>query len=275
MSIMWADDIDTDLDTAEYDDSEGELLDAESDYDESRSAAARRRRMAQQRRVALATRRRQAMARRRPGMAVAQPSPQQRTVAAIRNLDLETKVTEDTHRSAIIAQNKRMSRSEYAAVVGAATNQFIESFDAPDNPYFRAALRFSPLLLLSPARRSSGVESIIRDPRFIGGAAVAAIVFAGDARDRSGRSAQIEILGPNHLVVQETDTFVAEVKDKSGKVVQADVIWESSRPDVATIDPTGVVSALSPDTTVITAKAGDITRRVRLRVSPANGGGIG
>ena len=273
MSLMWLDD--TDMESAEYDDAEAEAYDdSESEYgDDSRTTAARRRRQqAQQRRVTLA-RRRQAMSRARalpparPGTAVAPVAAQRQTVAAIRNLDLETKVQEDNVRTALAAQNKRMSRSEYAAVVGAATNQFIESFDAPDNPFFKAGLRFAPLLLLSPQKRGTGFESVVRDPRVIGLAAVAAITFAGDQRNRGSQASDINIQASAELdVASGADTFFADVVDSRGRVVAGNVTWASGNPAIASIDANGNVTPLSEGTVAITATFDGIVRRIRVRV---------
>jgi Bacterial Ig-like domain (group 2) len=279
---------DAELEWAEYDEGDGELYgelydDSESDDSEESRAAARRRRQAQQRRVANA-RRRQATARsrakpatKRPGKAVTRPAPQGRpapqrkTAAAIRNLDLETKVQDDRLRAAIAAQGKRMSRSEYAAVVGVATNQFIESFDAPDNPYFRAGLRLAPVMLLSPQKRGNGVEAFARDPRAQAVAVVAAITFAGAQRKRGSEAQHIEIHGPGQLArSKKTDLFFADVKDGHGRLMSnKQVTWRSGDTSIATIDPTGKIEAGGTDgTTLITASVDDIVQRQPVTVGP-------
>jgi uncharacterized protein YjdB len=270
MSLMWLDDLD--VESAEYDDSESPFDDA-AESDDSESRDARRRRQAQQRRVALA-RRRQAMARSRampgparPGAALAPVPAQRQTVAAIRELDLETKVGEDKLRAAITAQRKRMTRSEYAAVLGAVTNQAIESFDGPDNPYLKAGLRFAPLLLLSPQKQGSGVDAFVRDPRVVGAGLVLGITFAADTRNRFTKAQDISILASAELEEGENDVFFAEVTDGRGRPVATEVTWSSSDPSVASIDAkSGAVVALRPSTVTISASAGGITRRVRLKV---------
>ncbi len=267
---------DAELEWAEYDEGDGELYDdSESDDSEESRAAARRKRQAQQRRVANA-RRRQATARSRakpktprPGKAVTRPAPQRKAAAAIRNLDLETKVQDDRLRAAITAQGKRMSRAEYASVVGAATNQFMESFDGPDNPYLKAGLRFAPLLLLSPQKRGTGFESVVRDPRVIGAAAVAAITFAGDSRKRGSEAQGIGIQSSAELTAEDKDMFFAEVTDGRGRAISKRVTWRSENPTVATINPeTGDVEAKTPGTAILTATVDNIVRQVRLKVNP-------
>ncbi len=288
-SSVWLDDVG--LDAAEYDDSEaGELYDDseyddseydDSEYDDSeyddesrKSRAAVRRAAMRRRRIAVARRRRDQMRGARRGR---RPVPRAATpraaVKAIRNLDLDTKVQEDKFRTATAAMSRRMSRSEYAAVSGAAINQFIESFDAPDNAYFRAALRFSPLLLLQPQSRGKGFEGFVKDPRVVGGAAVAAITVIGENRGRLNAASSIDVLAANEIQAGQSDRFVADVFDRSGKLLDKDVTWSSDDTSVAEIDSaTGKVTAKAAGTAVITAKFGDVRRRTRLTVSPAASG---
>jgi hypothetical protein len=270
MNTTWLEE--AEMEAAEYDDSEGGELYDESDledYGEESRAAAARRRQAQRRRVALA-RRRQALARARsaararPGAMPARPS----AATAIRTLDLETKVQEDSFRNAISMHNRRMSRAEYVAVAGAATNQFIESFDEPDNPYFRAGLRFAPLLFLMPQKRGTGFGGFVKDPRVIGLAAVAAITFAGENRGRFVSRRAINVLSTDTLSKGTEDRFAAEVVDEHGRVLSRTVTWRSDDAEVADIDPaTGKVTAKKPGTAIITASFDGFDRGVRLKVT--------
>lgn len=270
---------DTDMEFAEYDGGEsGELWDDtdSEDYDAESRSSERQRRARQQRIVQARRRQAQARARARAGTRAASPvvpapaTPQQ-AVAAIRNLDLDTKVQEDNFRRATSTQNKRMSRSEYAAVAGAATTQFIESFHTPDNPYAKAALRFAPLLLLSPQRKGTGLEGFLKDPRVIGGIAVLGITVVGETRNRSAVARQIDVLSASELAQGEHDVFVADVLDGRGTLLVSPVSWTSSDPNVASIDSDGRVTAKAAGAVVITAKADGIVRRVRLKVTPAAG----
>jgi hypothetical protein len=188
------------------------------------------------------------------------------TAAAIRTVDLESKVAEDGLRQELTAQRKRMSRSEYAAVAGLAVNQFMESFDQPENAYARAALRFAPLLLLSPQTRGSGIERFVYDPRVIGGAAVLGITFFGQQRNE----ARLELAGTQELAVGAKPVqFAAQVLSTRGEVLSGRAIrWESSDPAVATVDPaTGEVTAKKPGAVFITARADGVpTARTQLVV---------
>ena len=283
MSTTWFDDVD--VDTEAYDDGEAVATDGlgdGEDYDEAsretrarRAAAARARR----RRALLARenrRRAQMQARARAGDPTRRgstaPVPPQ-AAAAIRTLDLQSKVQEDTFRSALAAQAKRMNRADYAAVAGAATNQFIESFDAPDNAFARAALRFAPLLLLSPPKRGTGLESVLKDPRFVGAVAVGGITFLGENRGQFNRAARVDVLSSSELSVGDQDVFVADVFNRRGDLLpSAGVSWRSDDTNVAEIDQTtGKVTAKGPGTAVITVTSDGAVRRVRLRVTPAAG----
>lgn len=261
-SSAWLDDIG--YEAAEYDDSEAaEYDDSESEDAESRASDARRRRA---QRVAVAQRRAQARAAMRGRPPVPRPTTPRAAVSAIRSLDLETKVQEDRFRTGMAAASKRMSRSEYAAVAGAAVNQFIESFQAPDNPFFRAALRFSPLLLLSPQSRGTGVEGFARDPRVVGGATVAAITLLGENRNRFSQAATIDVLAPSQLTTGQTDRFAADVFDRAGRPVPGEVTWSSDNTSVVSIDSkTGVVTVGdTPGTAIVTAELGTARRRIRV-----------
>jgi hypothetical protein len=168
-----------------------------------------------------------------------------------------------------------MSRAEYAAVAGAAVNQFIESFDAPDNPYAKAALRFSPLLLLAPQRKGSGFEGLIKDPRVIGGAAVAALVLLGENRNQFRKAREIKIYPPSPSVKKtETITLIGDVLDARGNRLPDDkVAWKSNDTTLANVDAvTGTVTPVSTITTtpakvMIIATSGDILERVELTIT--------
>ncbi len=253
---------DLDTEAAEYADGEEYEAFGESEddlefepeaYDDSEDEESRRRR-ARARRIAAARRRqaelrgraraRSTASRGRPVPARRSPTPAARSAsAAIRAVDLESKVADDSLRQELNTQRKRMSRSEYAAVAGLAVNQFIESFDQPENTYAKAALRFAPLLLLSPQQRGSGVQRFATDPRVIGGAAVFGIAFLGERRNAAG----LDVAGAGTLAQGAKTTFAAQVLSPRGEVLAGrDVIWESSDPTIATVDPrTGEITANS------------------------------
>ena len=272
MSIMLPD---TDVESTEYEESEsGELQEESETWDEEPRSAAERRRRARQRRIALANRRREqararSMTRPRP---VPAPTPargvQQQTAAAIRTLDLETKVQEDAFRAAIAAANRRTTRSEYAVAAGVAANQVVETFDELGNPLLKAAIRFAPLLALSPQRKQNGFGAFITDPRWATAAVVGGILVVGENRKRFTSARQISVLGPSDLAAGSDDLFVAEVTDIRGQVVDTPVSWESSNSDVAAIDKaSGKVTGKAAGVVVITATADGARRLVRLKIT--------
>jgi len=166
-----------------------------------------------------------------------------------------------------------MNASEYAAVAGAAVNQFIETFDSPTDAYARAALRFSPMLL-SPRRAAPGVEGLITDPRLVGAVVVAGIVVVAENRNRIGAARHIHVVGPRELQQGRAGTFVADVVDGRGAILPNETVtWQSSNPAVAEIGwETGVATAKTPGPVVISAHAGRLVRRVILNVGRSRRG---
>lgn len=271
---------DSDMDFEDYDDSAGEDFEYEGeDYDaESRQTdRARRDRLARQRRRIGAARRRLALQSRTysPRVAMYRPStsvratPQQ-AVSAIRNLDLESKVQEDTFRRALSNRDRRMNRSEYSSVLSAASSQYLESFDKPKNQLVRAVVRFAPLLMLSPQRRGNGFGGLVKDPRTIGGLLVFGIAAAGTYRDGFWPSTrQIVADRPKELASGGNDKFVATVVERNGRIVpNAKLEWDSKYKEVATIDNDGNVAGHKPGNAVIVAKVdGVVVQEFRLKVN--------
>lgn len=260
-----------DMDAEEWGNDED--FEAYGDPDEASNDDRRRRRVqAQQRRAELAQRRRaqsraRVPARRQPSPAVAQRATQ----SAIRTLDLENKVAQDSFRGASAAADKRMSRAEYSAVASAAVNQFIETFNTPQNDIGRAALRFAPLLLLAPQHRRKGIEGWITDPRVIGLAAVGTIVTIGELRKKGDNGNQITISGPAQLTVGQEATFNADVRDGNNNVVDnVAVTWTVEPATVASVNPASgaftTVSALAPGNATITARSDKLLDRFQLTV---------
>lgn len=263
MSTMWTEDLDLD---AEYDDDvldddwdgeDADDLDWEDesylDGEDAESRASRRRR-ARSRRIAMA-RRRQALARSRAqtrfrtqGRVVSRPRPSPApvrrpasAVAAIRSVDLEAKVADDGLRRELAAQRNRMNRSDYTAVAGLAVNQFMDSFDQPQNAYLRALLRAAPLMLLSPQRRGDGFGAFVTDPRVIGGAAAVGIAFLGEQRDKG----MLDAAAPTTELAKGTTTHVlGQVVAANGTPVPGPTVqWDTSDSSIATVDSKGVVTA--------------------------------
>src|SRR5262249_23583291 len=160
--------------------------DTEADYAEATSERARQQQAARRRRIAAEVARRQrqrARLRARPSVTVRRgPTPRQ-AVTAIRNVDLEARVREDALRRDMAAHARSAERAGYVTVASVAVNQFFASFPrAITNPLLKAGLNFAPLLLLAPQKHGSGVGALIRDPRVVGGAAVAGLLAVQHVR---------------------------------------------------------------------------------------------
>jgi hypothetical protein len=243
MSETWPDAIDTE----EYDDiGEGiyDSEDAEADNEEfgeeSRSARRRRERQRQivaernrnrqlqQRRQRLAEQRQQRIAPRQ-GQAPAAEAGRRQATAPVRSLDLETSVRLDALRRAVEESNRRANRATWAAVAGTTVDQGLDSFSANvTNQYVRAGARFAPLLLLSPAKKRSGVEGLLTDPRLIGAASILGITllhgFTGSAHTVTIDDPPSDELGMN-------GTFDATAKDRLGNALSnAKFEWNSDKP---------------------------------------------
>jgi uncharacterized protein YjdB len=79
----------------------------------------------------------------------------------------------------------------------------------------------------------------------------------------------VTITGARPLKVGDTLALRAEAKDSRGRVLSdRAAAWESSRPDVATVDSTGVVVAGAPGSVEITASADGKSGSVRVTVLP-------
>jgi hypothetical protein len=166
-------------------------------------------------------------------------------------VDLEAKVAEDSLRRDLAALRSRSIRSEYAAVAGAAVNQLMESFQPTDNAYAKAALRFAPLLLLSPQRRGRGTLAFVTDPRVIGGAAVFGLTFFGERRGK----ASVAVVAPPQLASGGSARFVAQVLSDKGEAVPGRTVkWDTSDHTMATVDDQGNVTGGNPGGVFIIAK---------------------
>ncbi|WP_433379083.1 hypothetical protein ACQPZX_12850 [Actinoplanes sp. CA-142083] len=237
-------------------DSEAEDFDSEADYDgeDTRSDAARRRRA---RRVLL-ERQRLAQRRRLP-QPVTRPGPPtaRATVAAIRNLDLKTKVGEDELRQSLEAANRRARMAGYVTATSVAVDQALDTFadDLDGHDLVRSLIRVAPLLLLSPQRTRPGVEGYLLDPRVLGGAAVAGIAAVGAFRNRNSGVDHIEINTPAPPNVGDKGRFVGVAVDGKGRDVDTTITWASADTNLIKVASNGDFEAIAPGTARITAEA--------------------
>jgi hypothetical protein len=277
MTTMQLDDYESE---ADYD-SEAEDYDADfegegegEDLEDARSDALRRRRLARARRIRAA---RQRMARaqaRRPVRPTvpSQPTPR-KTVEAIRNLDLETKVGEDSLRMAIERANRRATWATYASVGGLAIDQAFDTFekDLAGHEFVRGGLRLLPLVLLSPQRRRPGLEGVVLDPRFIGAAAVAGLLTVGKIRERDDDVDLIKIQNELDSNIASGDLLAVAVNKKGADTGQT-VTWTPVNKAGLKVESDGSFTMNPPVTTEtlvpVTATAGGVSQTVFLKLKP-------
>jgi uncharacterized protein YjdB len=248
----------------EYEDAydDAEPYDSEA-YDDSESAASRARR---RRAKALAAARRRAAASRR-GRALPATAPPRAVVGAVKDLDLQAQVQQDTLRSVIAEQNKNLVRANLAAVGTALVPEIFRTFGTPDNTLVRVGIQAIPLALLPHGRSRGGIEGVLKMPVVWGGLSLVGLGIIGDQRTRNSSVQTVNVLGPTQLTVGKPDVFVADILDARGRPSSVTPTWQSDNTAVAAIDKTtGRVTAASPGVAIITATAGDVARRVRLEV---------
>ena len=249
MSQTWLDAIDTEeIGEGIYDSEdagEGSYYSGEAEYEdlgeESRSARRRRERQRQillarqrQRQAQLRSQQRAPLRQQRP-VRPAGPSPRQ-TINAVRSLDLENKLEQDSLRRTMEEANRRASRATWAAVASTAVDQGLASFvtDAQNHPYVAAGVRFAPLLFLSPEKKRGGVEGFATDPRVIGGAAILGIALLGNFRTRAQGANTVTIGNPGDITPGVGGTLAAVALDRNGiplSVQPATFTWFSNNPN--------------------------------------------
>ncbi len=252
-------------DLGEYEDAydDAELYDDSEAYDDSESAASRARR---RRARALAAARRRAATRRVSTLPAT--APPRAVVSAVKQLDLQTQVQQDTLQSVIAGQNKKLDRANLATVATLLVGEGLRTFGTPDNTFVRVGIEASPLLLLPTGARRPGVEGLIRHPAVYGGLGALGLAFVGDQRKRGSSVHTVNVLGPTRLTAGADDVFVADVLDGRGRPSTVTTTWASDNPAVADINATTgrVKAGTTTGVAIITATAGDVVRRFRLEV---------
>jgi hypothetical protein len=249
--------------------------------EESRSA---RRRRERQRQILLERQRqreRQRLAQRRPQprpVRPAGPSPRQ-TIAAVRSLDLDTKVELDSLRRELKEANRRASRGTWATIAGVAAAEIINQFDALENhPNVSAAILGAPLLLLSPEKHGKGVEAFLLDPRVIGGAAVVGIAVASRFAGASKGVHRIQVFGDTTVEAGNEGTYGALAYDRNGNLLTGinftftfiavpSTIIQSSDSTKGTF----TAAALTTGTVAVVAQSGSVTGTLSVAVTPGSG----
>lgn len=266
------------MSTAFMENYDGEYEDAYDDaelydeaYDDSESAASRAR---QRRARALAARRRVAARRGgTPPAALPATAPPRAVVSAVKELDLQTQVQQDTLRGALAAQDKKLERANLATVSTLLIGEAFRTFGTPDNAFVRVAITAAPLALLPTSRRPRGVEGVLRHPLVYGALPAFGLALLDNQR-RQGASVQtINVIGPTQLAAGREDVFVADVLDARGKPSTVTAGWQSDNPAVADVNATTgrVKAGTAPGVAIISVTAGDVVRRFRLEVVAATG----
>lgn len=230
---------------------------------------ARSDRRARQRQIMLARQQRQAQLRRRPPAppppqrVVRAPCPEPAITATIRNLDLETKVAQDSLRRALKRANDRAERANLATIASTAASQIFDSFpnDLAGHEFVRAGIRGAPLLLLSSSKERSGFERYALDPKVIGVAVIAVIVGAGKFRSTSTGVHTINIVDPGPIHVRDYGVLLGTAVDRNNREVQGITItWHSSNAAILNVDPpTGNYTAVGAGPVVVKATTDGVT----------------
>jgi hypothetical protein len=229
----------------------GDPLDAESRISNARRARARR--------IALA-RSRAARARTAPTPPRTVAAAVNRTQAAVREVDLQSKVQADALHSRLAHQGKRIDRGELAFMATIVERQLESSFPSVvENRIVAAGLRASPLLLLKPSWRRDGVGGYLGNPQLLGAGLVVGLTIAGELRRKSQDVRDVRITRfERHMPVNGSIRFRADPLDENDRVIgekRQTIHWETSEPAVATVNTdTGDVKAVSPGNVTITAR---------------------
>jgi hypothetical protein len=186
---------------------------------------------------------------------VVRPVSPRDTVTAIRELDLQTKVGNDSLRAMLERANRRARRANYVVPASLAVDQVIDTFgdDLADHAFVRAGLRSLPLLLLSPERTKRGFEGFILDPRVLGFAGVVAIVGAGQFRSRGVGVTRIEIL---NNAVTGSGTLRGIATDKNGRDLGETLTFRSMDAGILDVRPDGTFTVNAKGRAFVTATAG-------------------
>jgi hypothetical protein len=188
-------------------------------------------------------------------------------------------VQADALKRALAAEAARANRAQFATVAGAVVNLFQTTFedriDVLKNPVAKGAGAFLPLLLLPGKPPGGGAAAYARDPRVVGGAAIAAILVAHKLTEpRRTLVSKVDVVGKSEITKGTKVPFIADVIDDKGRIVpNTTLTWSSNNTDAATVDPnTGEVTAKDSGFAVITASMDGIVGRLPVTVSPGGEG---
>ena len=159
--------------------------------------------------------------------------------ANIQKVDLDSKIKSDALASALMGQQKRITRNEYALAASKVIDEIQTQFpEIKDNKVIKTALPLAPLLFLKPKKRGSGFESVITDPRVWG-----PLLAAGAALYKETKGDQkpdILTIDPPVLSLKVGDhdsPFSATVRDSKGnEIKERSIKWYSKDTSVAEVN---------------------------------------
>jgi hypothetical protein len=180
----------------------------------------------------------------RPARVDGAPRPAPATLNAIRAVDLDAKVAQDSLRRQLDRASRRATRSMYSALATGAVSQALDTYaeNLEPHPFVRAAVRWAPLALLPADKERRGVEAVALHPAFISGALIGGIFLIGKfTTDQTREVAEIRIQVPSKIVANDEITLSAvAVDDKGRPVTGVQLIWDSSDQDrLRLLDPAG------------------------------------
>jgi hypothetical protein len=255
--------------TTWLEDYESEAFDDSEAYDDSEDARSDARRRARARQIALERRRAAATRAGRPPVPPRPVTPTQ-AVSAIRNLDLEAKVTEDSLRRALERSNSRARRATYVTVASTTIEQALDSFggDLAKHDFVRAGLRFAPLLLLAPERRRKGIEGWALDPRVLGAAGVVGVLAASRFHRKGAAVGRIVVKNSGiSMATGATGGLTAVVLDKDGNTLTGNPVFgPTTDSSVIDVQGDGNYTAYREGSATVLVRYGDYLQDVPINV---------
>lgn len=115
---------------------------------------------------------------------------------------------------------------------------------------------------------AAGTATITATVQTVSGSATVTVTGSGGGGGGGGTTYTVTIAGisSSPLEIGGTVQLTATVTDATGQVVNVTVSWTTSDANIATVDATGLVTAIGPGTATITATAGTGTASVSVRV---------
>jgi hypothetical protein len=197
----------------------------------------------------------------------------QRTKAAIRNVDLDTKVQADMTARTFAIQGKRISRNEQALAASTVAGLIKDEFSTVSflqNPIVRAAIPFAPLLFLNPPRSGGGFRSVVSDPRVWGPALGIAVIALKEFQGSTDKTVtQLKSSGNVDISVNQDFFLKVEPINAEGKTVSdKQLIYISSDTEIVEV-ANGVLKGKKGGTAEITVieRESGVEQKIKVAVN--------